>query len=262
MIILLRSSKTMPSSSRKSLKVMSQPKLLQKAIVLDMYLKTLSVSQIVQSMRVSSLLAEKTRTLIAEWSVLKGKQNPAVDSFLGDIFSGLQVESWSVRDREYANNTLKILSGLYGILRPLDGIYPYRLEMGYKLPNKKFANLYTYWGESIAATLPKTGLIINLSAIEYTKTITPLIDNSRMITPSFLTISPKTSEPTFVTVHTKIARGAFAHWLITNRITEPKDFATFTALGYQYSNVLSKENMPVFVCKNFEGKGLSVRLSN
>ncbi len=261
MIILLHSSKTMRSNLNKSYAVLSQPELIGKAQELDSYLKKLSVSQIEKVMKLSPLLAEKTHSLITEWSVLQGKQSPAVDSFLGDIYSGLQVESWSVRDREYANKTLRILSGLYGILRPLDGIYPYRLEMGYRLPNKKFASLYTYWGESIAATLPKTGLIINLSAIEYTKTITPFIYKRRIITPSFLTISPKTNKPTFVTVHTKIARGAFAHWLIINRITEPKDFATFTALGYQYSDALSKENTPVFVCKIFEGKGLSVRLS-
>ncbi len=124
-------------------------------------------------MHISPKLADKTHALISSWEDTPNCQRPAIDSFLGDIYSGLQVLDWSDRDRDYADKNLRILSGLYGILRPLDGIYPYRLEMGYKLPDLRFSSLYKYWGDTIAASLPVDAPLINLAAVEYSKTITP-----------------------------------------------------------------------------------------
>jgi cytoplasmic iron level regulating protein YaaA (DUF328/UPF0246 family) len=238
----------------------AKPLLLPRAIELANYCRSLSPRQIAKVMAISPALASKTHQLIASWTPVVSQQSPAIDTFLGDIYSGLQVDSWSDADRDYANATLRILSGLYGILRPNDGIYPYRLEMAYKLPNKKYTNLYTFWGESIANTLPKAGSIINLSAVEYSKTILPYVEPSRVTTPNFLTINPKTNEPIFVVVHAKIARGAFASWLIRKRITKSSDLSKFGEIGYTYHKALSTPRQPVFVCKEFGGKGLSVRL--
>lgn len=260
MIILIHSSKTMQLKPLPIKSRLSKPVLLSKTVELATYLKTLSPIQIAKSMATSPALANKTYSLIANWTVSSSKQRPAVDAFLGDIYSGLQVDSWSTVDRDYANKTLRILSGLYGILSPLDGIYPYRLEMAYRLPNKKYTNLYNFWGETIVKTLPATGLILNLSAVEYSKTITPFVEPSRIVTPNFLTISPKTGDPTFVVVHAKIARGAFASWLIRNRITKQSELNQFNDLGYTYSKSLSTPDQPVFVCNEFGGIGLSVRL--
>lgn len=258
MIILIHSSKAMRSAPAG--KKVRKPQLLPKAEELAAYLKTLSASELAASMNLSAPLAKKTQALIADWSPAPNKQTPAIDAFIGDIYSGMQAPSLSDADRAHADKTLNILSGLYGILRPLDGIHPYRLEMGYKLPDKKFANLYKYWGDSIAACLPANGPIINLAADEYSKTVTPFVDEERILAPRFLTVSPKTGQPAFVVVHAKIARGAFARWLLVNRIKDISDLTQFDDIGYRYVKTLSKPESPVFVCKEFGGTGLSIRL--
>ena len=240
---------------------LSTPVLIDKARILAEYAAQLSQSEIIQTMKVSGALASKTKELMAEWTDQSSRQRAAIDSFLGDIYSGLQIAGWSDADKKYADVHLRILSGLYGILKPLDGIYPYRLEMGYKLPKKEYANLYTFWGESIVDTLPKNEVIIDLSAVEYGKTITKFVDASDVVSPRFLTISPKTGEPIFVVVHAKIARGAFASWIIRNKIEDISELKEFNEIGYEYSKSLSTNAVPVFVCQKFEGLGLSVRLS-
>ncbi len=258
MIILLHSSKTMKAPAAE--RTPRSPQLLDKARQLDAYLKTLKPEVLMRVMEVSPALAAKTQTLIADWHARPAGQSLALDSFVGDIYSGLQVSEFSPADRDYADKTLYILSGLYGVLRPCDGIRPYRLEMGYKLPDPVFASLYDFWGDSIAECLPKEDPIINLAAVEYSKTVTPFVDKSRIITPRFLTISPKTGQPAMVIVHTKIARGAFARWFIQNRVTEEKDLIKFSAIGYNYDAALSTPDAPTFICKEFGGKGLSMRL--
>jgi len=241
-------------------KQLQKPQLLDKVTVLSDYLKTLPPNQLAKTMQISAKLAGKTHDLIASWTAVTSCQRPAIDSFLGDIYSGLQVPNWSDEDRVYANDSLRILSGLYGILRPLDAIYPYRLEMGYRLPDKKFAILYNYWGDSVYETLKRDGLIINLAALEYSKIVTDYVDQTRIIAPSFLTINQMTNRPTFVVVHAKIARGALANWLIKNRITDARQLQDFHDLGYKYDNKLSTPSIPIFVCREFGGLGLSIRL--
>jgi uncharacterized protein len=260
MIILLHTSKTMrvaPSPTR-----LRQPPLLRKTVELATYLKTLSQAQLAHIMHISAPLAEKTHTALAEWNIKPSRQTPAIDSFIGDIYSGLQANTLTKAEREYADKHLYILSGLYGVLRPNDGISPYRLEMGYRLLADPYTNLYKFWGDSIAKKLPKDETIVNLAAAEYSRTVLPFVDATRVITPKFLTRDAKTGEYTFVVVHAKIARGAFARWLITSRITTTEDLATFAEIGYRYSKKLSTPAEPVFVCKEFGGKGLSVRLQS
>lgn len=260
MLILLHSSKTMRPPVASAIATQT-PALISRAAELAAYLRTLPPAKIQKIMAISPKLAASTHELLASWSDNVDHARPAIDAYLGDIYSGLQVGNWSESDRAYANDHLRILSGLYGILCPLDGIYPYRLEMGYRLPLKKFSNLYTYWGNTIAATLLASGPIINLAAVEYSKTVTPFVESNRIITPSFLTRSPKTGEPTFVTVYAKIARGAFANWLIKERVDNPDRLGEYQDLNYRLDKTLSTPAAPVFVCDNFGGLGLSVRLT-
>jgi cytoplasmic iron level regulating protein YaaA (DUF328/UPF0246 family) len=265
MIILIHSSKTMRPAVTDNGLVLSQPALLTKAKELAAYLKTLSVKEVETSMKVSEKLAMTTKDLISSWNDDPRNQRPAIDSFLGDIYSGLQVASLTEQDRLYANAHVRILSGLYGILKPLDGVYPYRFEMGYRLPHTDYVNLYSFWGDMIADSLPENEPIIDLTAVEYGKTITNKIESSRIVTPRFLTQSkkesPKMGEAVFVVVHAKIARGAFANWMICNRIEDVERLKDFAEIGYEYSALLSTPAVPVFVCKDFKGLGLSVRLS-
>lgn len=210
-------------------------------------------------MQISATKSTEVKRLYVSWSVDPNAQLPAIDAFKGDIYSGLQVATWQEADRTYAQEHLLILSGLYGALRACDGIWPYRLEMGYKLPNGK--SMYDFWGGKLArAIVPETTHIVNLSAVEYTKALLPYVEQE-VITPKFMTISPKTGEPTFVTVHAKIARGAFARWMITNRIDDVGRLRDFTELEYRYDAELSTAEQPVFICKTFKGIGLSVRLT-
>ncbi|HEX8763003.1 MAG TPA: YaaA family protein, partial [Candidatus Saccharimonadales bacterium] len=250
MTILIHSSKTMRQKAGPDSTGM--PQLLAQARQLDSYLKTLSVTQLAKCMHVSPSLAAKTHQLINNWTTRSPGQSTAIDSFVGDIYSGLQVATLSAEDRQYANKHLRILSGLYGILRPLDTICPYRLEMGYKLPDPPYNNLYAFWGNKIAACLPSDEFIINASSVEYSQVVTSYVDPARIITPKFLTIDPKTKEPTFVVVHAKIARGALAHWLIKNRIDNPADLPGFNEIGYEFNPVLSTPGEPVFVAKEFK----------
>lgn len=257
--ILLHSSKTMRTVVGHNGQN-RQPALIDKATELDAYIKGLSSDELASMMHISNSLAEKTRVLIQKWTRVPIEGGPAIDSFIGDIYSGLRASELSTEDRSYADETLWILSGLYGFLRPNDTICPYRLEMGYKLPGTNFENLYTFWGRTIADNLPSSGLIVNVSSVEYTKAVLPFINRDRVVTPTFLTHNPKTNLPTFTAVHAKIARGAFAHWLITSRIDKLVDFKNFNELGYAFSEELSTPNEPTFICKEFGGIGLSIRL--
>jgi cytoplasmic iron level regulating protein YaaA (DUF328/UPF0246 family) len=256
--ILIHSSKTMRSVTP-IVPITTSP-LIAKAKELATYVQTLSPAQIQKTMSVSETLARKTHDTWAKWNAKPSEQSLAIDSFVGDIYSGLQANTLSAQDRDYAQQTLRILSGLYGILRPYDGVRPYRLEMGYKLPNSHYKSLYAYWGKSVADILPREGLVVNLSAVEYTKAVLPYIDAGRVVAPRFLTKDAKTGNLKQVIVHTKIARGAFARWLIQNRVTSANDLALFSELNYHYEASLSTPSEPVFVCEDFGGIGLSMRL--
>ncbi len=257
--ILLHSSKTMraPAGNASPVQV---PALQKHANELADYLKSLTQSELQTAMKLSAPMAAKTRALIAAWRDEPSEMLPAIDAFIGDIYSGLQVESFTQSDQTYANDHLFILSGLYGVLRALDTIQPYRLEMGYRLPDSPFQNLYAYWNDTIARQLPDDQTIINLSAVEYTKAVFPHLHTSHIITPKFLTVSQATGEPIFVTVHAKVARGAYTHWLIKNRIDDIDRLIDFDELGYHYDPSRSAPDEPVYVCQAFGGIGMSVRL--
>lgn len=262
MIVLIHTSKTMRSSAPAS-RPTGTPALLDRAERLVDYLRTLTPRQVASTMAVSGDLAARTREQFAAWSTEPDRQWPAAESFLGDIYSGLQIASFTAADRKYATTHLRILSGLYGILRPFDGISPYRLEMGYRLPDPAFANLYRFWGSAVAEQLPATGRIVNLAANEYSKVVLSHIDPARVVTPRFLTADPASGEPKFVVVHAKIARGTFARWLITARVRDTGDaLLGFDDLGYRHEPRLSSRAEPTFVCAEFGGKGLSVRLTD
>lgn len=267
MVILLHTSKTMRHVEASS--IPQSVAISKETLQLAHYLKTLDVNQIKKTMSLSDTKAQQTYELIQSFDK-NVPTLPALDIFLGDIYSGLQVQTFTDADRDYANdNHLFILSGLYGVLKPLDPVQPYRLEMGYKLPGNahdasqpNITSLYAFWGDIIAKKLPEGQIIINVSAVEYTKAVVKYLDTPVIITPKFLTVSPKTGEPTFVTVHAKIARGAFARWIIQNRIEDPTKLKEFKDIGYSYDSQLSTVDQPVFVAKEFKGLGLSVRLTD
>lgn len=257
MKILLHSSKTMKTVPLEQSEL-TTPLFLDKARELHSELTRMNAKEIAPLMNVSDKLSQEIVELIKNWQS-SGTLSPATLTFRGDIYSGLRAQNWDEKARAYASEHLWILSGLYGILRPFDGISPYRLEMGYPL-RIGARSLYEYWGEALAPTVSAEDVYVNVTADEYLKAIKKSLGNAKIIAPKFLTISPKTGKPIFVTVHAKIARGAFANWLITHQIKDINQLHEFDDLGYSYDKVLSTEDTPVFVCKEFGGIGLSTRL--
>ncbi len=237
---------------------MTQPELIEHSVELGKYLKSLNSETLAKIMKVSPDLAKEIKKLLDNWT--ETGSGAVMLTFRGDVYSGLQANTFDREDIEYANSHLRVLSGLYGILRPLDAINPYRLEMGYKLPDIKYSNLYKFWGNRIADLIDKNEKVINLTSGEYGKVITPKLNKEQIISPIFYTYNPKTRKNTTVAVHSKIARGAFAHWLIKHKANDKTDLTKFNELNYIYEPSLSTPNYPVFVCQEFGGKGLSMRL--
>jgi cytoplasmic iron level regulating protein YaaA (DUF328/UPF0246 family) len=237
---------------------LTKPELSSEATQIAEYLKTLSLEDIKEIMKISESLAVEVKKTIDNWD--ESNKGAAMFSFRGDVYSGLQVGSFDGHDIRYANEHLRILSGLYGILKSLDAVSPYRLEMGYKLPSKEYEDLYRFWSEKILKCIKTNQKVINLTSAEYGKVIIPKLEKSLVISPVFYTYNPKTKKNSNIAVHSKIARGAFAHWLIKNKADDNTDLSKFNEIGYRYDAKLSKPNSPVFICKEFGGKGLSTRL--
>lgn len=264
MIILLHSSKSMRTAQHNVLSAnipRSKPKLLTNAIEIIDYLKNLDAREIALRMHISEALAKKTVDIIHDWKPTGTMCQPAVNSFIGDIYSGLRAYTFDQSDSTYAQKHLRILSGLYGILRPYDCIMPYRLEMAYTFNNPSLKNMCKYWGSAIAQQIPKDEIIVNTSSQEYMKTIYPYVEAKNIMSPQFYTLNQKTEKPTFVAVHSKIARGAYARWIIKKKITSTDELKLFNDLGYAYNKSLSTNNNPAFVCEQFGGVGLSMRLT-
>lgn len=262
MLVLIHSSKTMRASG--SVRAESTPELDGEASELAKWLKTLSKSELGDIMELNSeKKVAEVHDLVQEYDA-SDNGVAAIEGFVGDIYSGLQLPGWGVDDLQYAHEHMRILSGLYGILRPLDGISPYRLEMGYKFRERKLLNLhknmYEFWGGKVSEVLPKDGLIIDLTAKEYSRVIKDELKKRTVIEPKFLTVNKSSGEAKQVIVHTKVARGAFARWIIQNRIEDSSKLKNFAEIGYKYSSKMSTGSQPVFIAKEFKGIGLSIRL--
>lgn len=256
--ILLHSSKTMVVTPSKS--KLTTPRFIEEAEALSWYVNGLDSDQVQKSMHVSQKLAEATRNTFKLWRST-GSKSAAIETFRGDIYSGLRALDFTDKERSFAQDNLYILSGMYGLLRPYDEVYPYRLEAGYKLPDEPYRNIYTFWGERLAKQLPTEGSVVNLTSMEYDALVLPYLDTGRVITPKFLTIMPGKNEAKFVAVHAKIARGAYARWLIKRGKEDAENLAAFDDLGYEYDEAQSTEQQPVYICRDFKGIGLSQRLA-
>ncbi|PVV16103.1 MAG: hypothetical protein B6D82_01840 [gamma proteobacterium symbiont of Ctena orbiculata] len=168
----------------------------------------------------------------------------------GDVYSGLDAETLNKKGFEFAQQHLRILSGLYGVLRPLDLMQPYRLEMGTKLPNDKGKDLYAFWGEQITRAINRDlkaqgdDVLINLASNEYFKSIKPRLIEGRIITPQFK--ERKNGSYRMIGVFAKRARGLMSRFIIDNRLRHPEEIQQFNSDGYRYNKRLSRENQWVF----------------
>lgn len=176
---------------------------------------------------------------------------PAALAFNGDTYQGLEAKTLSDPDMEYAQDRLRILSGLYGLLRPLDAIQPYRLEMGSRLKTRRGKSLYDYWGTTLSKALnalgeeQNTNFIVNCASQEYWGAADTKALKLDVITPVFMEI--KDDHPRIVSFFAKRARGAMARHIIEHRVTDMDGIQQFTAGGYAFDPDLSAPNKPVFL---------------
>lgn len=249
MIILLSPAKTIdPKESTHALE-MTQPHFLDRAKYLVEKLKKFSPRQLGQLMNVSDSIAvlNHDRFQAFEMPFHKGNSHPAILSFQGEVYRGLDASSMGPEDFQFAQNHVRILSGMYGVLKPLDWMQAYRLEMGAKwavTPSNK--NLYTYWGDDIAAHLADvaTGTVVNLASQEYSKAAFRPALGANIITPVFKDLVK--GEYRSLMTYAKHARGSMTRFAIQNRITDPEQLQGFQGMGYRYNPNLSETNQWVF----------------
>ena len=178
----------------------------------------------------------------------------AIFAFKGDVYQGLDASSLSKSEIKYANKNLCILSGLYGLLKPLDLMYPYRLEMGTKMKNQRGNNLYEFWGSKVTELVNELAMdngskaIVNLASVEYFSVLKTDQINLPIINPVFKDY--KNGQYKIVSFFAKKARGLMSRFIIQNKIKKSEDLMDFNLDGYRYSKKESKENSPVFLRKN------------
>lgn len=258
MLIVLSPAKSLDYESPLATDKTSEPTMLDHSEELVAVMAGKSPNQLSKMMGISSQLAELNFERFQTWErpFTTETARQAVLAFDGDVYTGLDAASFNQRDFTHAQKTLRILSGLYGVLRPLDLMMPYRLEMGTKLKTKRGRDLYSFWGDHVTdeinaavAASPGEGSLINLASNEYFKSVkVDRLDNP-VISPAFLDAKGD-GDHKVVSFFAKKARGAMAAWIIRNRVKKVAEFEDFDALGYAYDPVRSDEHRPVFTRRN------------
>ena len=230
----------------------TRPRLVSDTLELAKVAKTQSADDLKRLMHISDNLANLNAERFKSFN-LKGQSNSAKSAglaFDGDVYWGLEAKSLSDDDLVYAQDHLRILSGLYGVLRPLDAIQPYRLEMGTKLATARGKSLYEFWGSAIGDLL-KTDLdehedqsIMNLASNEYFKAVDKKALGARVLSAKFLEEKEGKIRP--VQYYTKFGRGLMARWIMTNRVDQAEGLKDFDLGGYKYDAALSSETELVF----------------
>jgi cytoplasmic iron level regulating protein YaaA (DUF328/UPF0246 family) len=249
MLILISPAKTLDYSAP-SFKESTQPDFQSDTKALISIMKKKSAKDISELMHVSENLAElneeRFKTFQKDYTFDNSKQ--ALLAFKGDVYTKIEVDTYTKEDFEFAQNHLRILSGLYGLLKPLDLIQPYRLEMGTRLENKKGKNLYEFWDKKIAKAINEASegqTIINLASQEYFKAVHLKSLKSPLINIEFK--EHKDGSYKIIGFFAKQARGMMSNFAIKNRIINPEELKTFNEAGYEYYDKMSDKNSWVFV---------------
>src|SRR6056297_3452641 len=227
----------------------TQPAFQAQADELATVAQGLSVDDLQKLMKISENLVKLNRDRFNDFGEMEEK--PAALAFAGDTYQGLEAASLDADEMAWAQDHFRILSGLYGVLRPLDAIQPYRLEMGSRLKTDKGKTLYDYWGDKIAKALKaqadevKTDTLINCASQEYFGAVDLGALGLRVVTPVFMEDKP--GGPKIVSFYAKKARGAMARFIIQHRLTDPEALCDFDTGGYRYVAAMSSPDKPVFV---------------
>lgn len=252
MLMVISPAKTLDYDSPLATRKASQPDFLDDACELIDQLKTLEPHDISNLMGVSDKLGQLNAERFRNWQTPFTQDNArqAVLAFKGDVYTGLDAESFSDKEFEIAQKRLRILSGLYGVLKPLDLMQPYRLEMGTKLENNRGKDLYAFWGSTITNELNRLlkaddGVLINLASNEYFKSVRRKELDARLITPQFR--DWKSGQYKMISFYAKKARGLMCRYAIQNNITRAEDLKAFDLEGYRFSTEQSDADNWVFL---------------
>lgn len=255
MLLVVSPAKNLDYESAVATEKFSQPELLEHSKVLIKKCKTLTPADISSLMSISDKLAGLNTARFGEWATPFTPENArqAILAFNGDVYAGLDANSFNDDDFAFAQQHMRILSGLYGLLRPLDLMQAYRLEMGKKLDNERGSNLYQFWGDIITEHLNDAlaaqgdNILINLASNEYFKSVNKKVLKAEIITPAFK--DWKNGQFKMISFYAKKARGLMARYIIENQISDVEKLKAFDVAGYQYSAELSKGNDWVFTRK-------------
>lgn len=259
MLLLISPAKTLDMESPIRWKHKGKPRLLEDSATLIEQLKGFNSQDVMGLMGVSEKIADLNVDRFQNWEP-SFKSSPesrsAIDAFKGDVYEGLDAASLNSDDAQWLQDHLRILSGLYGLLKPFDQMLPYRLEMGTKLNNSRGKNLYDFWGSKITELVQKDldtttkndasdkGLIVNLASNEYFKAVKKKELQSDIVTPQFKDF--KNGQYKMISFYAKRARGLMVRYIAQNRCQTAEDLLGFNLEGYAYAADMSKPNEPVF----------------
>lgn len=237
MIVLLSPSKTLNTEPQKQTTKNSTPELLNYTQELIQEFKKYSSEDLQKIMKISPKLAELNVQRFNDFHTPFTPKNAkqAILTFIGDVYRDIDVQNYTKEDFDFAQKHIRTLSGLYGILKPLDLIQPYRLEMHLKAK---------YWQDKVTPLLAKEKLIINLASQEYFAAVDPKKIKGEIITPTFK--EKKNGKYQIIALYSKIARGTMANFIIKNRINKPNDLRYFTEDGYKFDPKLGDDKTPTF----------------
>lgn len=255
MIVILSPAKTLDFDSKPTTKTHSQPAFLEDSAELIQQLKQLSPAEISGLMGVSDALGTLNFDRYQQWQTPFSPTNAkqAALAFKGDVYTGLEAETFSGADFKFAQKHLRILSGLYGLLKPLDLMQAYRLEMGTRFANTRGNNLYEFWGTKLTEALNaqlqknKSDVLVNLASNEYFRAVKKKDINVDIISPAFKDY--KNGEYKMISFFAKKVRGQMAAWIIKNRVTSAPELLDFTVDGYKINKKLSSPSVPVYTRK-------------
>jgi len=252
MLTIISPAKTLDYESPLATTRYTQPELLDKSSLLITVARKMSPAQISSLMGISDKLAHLNAERFNDWQPDFTPENArqALLAFKGDVYTGLQAEDFSEKDFDFAQKHLRMLSGLYGLLRPLDMMMPYRLEMGIRLENPQGANLYAFWGELLTEKLnqllseQKSKVLVNLASDEYFKAVKPKLLEGEIVKPVFL--DEKNGNYKVISFYAKKARGLMSRFIIKERLDKTKQLQDFNLEGYTFDKSRSQGNELVF----------------
>ncbi len=252
MLMVVSPAKTLDYESPLATERYTQPDYLDDACELIDQFKELEPHQISNLMSISDKLGQLNADRFRNWHTPFSPANArqAVLAFKGDVYTGLEAETFSDQDFEFAQQHLRILSGLYGLLRPLDLMQPYRLEMGTRFENRRGKDLYAFWGSKITDELNRLlasddGVLVNLASNEYFRSVRKKDLNARLVTPQFK--DWKNGQYKMISFYAKKARGLMCRYAIQNGITQADDLKGFDLEGYRFSAEDSDRDNWVFL---------------